>query len=377
MTETVDVQAPERTTFPCSQCGADLRFAPGQVQLTCDHCGHVQDIPQASAEALQGVVQVLDYHQAVSETLPAAQMEETKVVSCTSCGAQVEFEPAVHSAECPFCASPVVTDTGVHRHIKPQAVLPFLKNEKDAREALKRWLKSLWFAPNKLVRLAQEDGRFNPLYVPYWAFNAFTRSTYIGERGTHYYVTESYMATVNGKSEMRTRQVRRVRWTPAAGVVSRRFQDLLVMASNSLPRPYVRALEPWNLGDLQPYSHDYLAGIRAEGYTVGLQEGHGIALERMVEVIREDARRDIGGDEQRVHSVNPTLSEETFRHVLLPLWTAAYLYGGKSYRFVVNGQTGKVRGERPWSKWKIALAILFGAAVVGGLIILDHLGYLN
>jgi len=32
----------------------------------------------------------------------------------------------------------------------------------------------------------------------------------------------------------------------------------------------------------------------------------------------------------------------------------------------VNGQTGKVRGERPWSAWKIAFAVLLVALLVAG-----------
>ncbi len=36
----------EEFRWPCEQCGAQLRFAPGQTRLVCDHCGHVQEIPQ-------------------------------------------------------------------------------------------------------------------------------------------------------------------------------------------------------------------------------------------------------------------------------------------------------------------------------------------
>jgi hypothetical protein len=48
----------------------------------------------------------------------------------------------------------------------------------------------------------------------------------------------------------------------------------------------------------------------------------------------------------------------SFKHVLLPVWLAAYRYGGKSFRFVVNGRTGSVDGERPYSAFKIALAVI-------------------
>jgi len=312
-------------------------------------------------------LQSLDYHQAVAQTLPAEQMEETRVVHCDTCGADVQFEAHIHSAECPFCASPVVTDTGTHRHIKPQAILPFRLSEREAHEKMGKWLKGLWFAPNTLAKYARSTGKLSGLYVPYWAFDVATRSRYSGQRGTYYYVTVG-----SGKN---MRRERRTRWTPASGQVRRQFLDLLVMAARSLPRANIRRLEPWTLADLQPYKPDYLSGFRAEGYTVDLPEGFELAREKMAEQIRADIARDIGGDEQRIASVSTDYSDERFKHLLLPIWMAAYRYRGESFRFIVNGQTGRVQGERPYSLWKIAgaamlalafLAIAFYVAEMGG-----------
>lgn len=337
--------------FPCTQCGASLRFAPGQQSLTCEYCGHTQDIPRLDDAARVKTLQSLDYHEALARDLPADAIEETQVINCTTCGAQVEFEPDVHSAECPFCASPVVTDTGSNRHIKPQAVIPFALTEHEAHDKMRAWLKRLWFAPNGLRKYARSDGQLSGLYVPYWAFDARTASRYTGERGTHYYVT---VRDSKGKS----RRVRRTRWKRTSGNVARRFHDVLVMAAQSLPRPMVRRLEPWTLSELELYSPKYLSGFRAEAYTVDLSSGFDIAKERMAETIRQDIRRDIGGDDQRIHSVDTSYAEERFKHLLLPIWMAAYRYRDKSYRFIVNGQTGRVQGERPWSIWKIAGAVL-------------------
>ncbi|MGY6536827.1 MAG: primosomal protein N' (replication factor Y) - superfamily II helicase [Pararhodobacter sp.] len=351
--------AGDRHSFPCAQCGAQLRFAPGQKQLTCQYCGHEQDIPFSDDDRATAL-QALDLASALANRLPDEVMEETRTLNCQTCGAQVEFDPNTHAKQCPFCGTPVITDTGTHRHIKPAAVLPFRLTEAQAHDSMNRWLKGLWFAPNGLKKYARSDRKLDGLYVPYWAFDAFTRSSYTGERGTAYYVTR----TVNGK----TKRERRIRWTRVSGTVQRQFNDLLVMASQSLPRKYTRALEPWMLGDLAPYSPQYLAGFRAEAYTVDLPEGHEVALERMAEIIRQDVRRDIGGDEQRVHSVSTDRNDEKVKHLLLPIWMAAYRYHDKSYRFIVNAQTGKVQGERPWSAWKIAGAVL-AALVVAGLIL--------
>lgn len=346
----------EEFRFPCAQCGANLRYAPGQVSMSCSYCGHEQDIPGACDETRTQALTALDLHDMLNRPVPESEIEVTRVLSCTNCGAQVEFESEVHSAECPFCATPVVTDTGANRHIKPQAVLPFRLREDDARTAFSKWLSGLWFAPNGLRQYARQDNRFSGIYVPYWSFDADTKSRYSGERGTYYY-------TGSGKNRRR-----QIRWTRVSGKVSRRFDDLLVMAAQSLPRRYVRALEPWHLTDLEPYNPKFISGFRAEAYTVDLRPGHAIAIERMDEVIRGDVRRAIGGDEQRIHTIDTDRANEKFKHLLLPVWVAAYRYRDKSFRFVVNAQTGKVRGERPWSIIKIAAAVVAGALAIGGFI---------
>jgi hypothetical protein len=85
-------------------------------------------------------------------------------------------------------------------------------------------------------------------------------------------------------------------------------------------------------------------------------------MDRMIE---RDVKFDIGGDRQRIHQIDTDLSALTFKHVLLPVWLAAYRYRGKSYRFVVNGRTGRVQGERPWSALKITFAVILGALAAG------------
>lgn len=204
------------------------------------------------------------------------------------------------------------------------------------------------------------------IYVPFWTFDADTRSSYRGERGQVYYETRS--VTRNGKRVQE--RVQRVRWYPASGRVNRFFDDVLVLASKSLPKRFTDALEPWDLAELVPYSPEYIAGFRAEGYSIDIEDGFVEARTQMDRVIARDVRFDIGGDRQRVHHIDTKVSDVTFKHILLPVWLAAYKYRGKSYRFVVNARTGRVQGERPYSTWKIAVAIVLGlcvAAVVGYL----------
>jgi predicted RNA-binding Zn-ribbon protein involved in translation (DUF1610 family) len=347
--------------FPCTSCGSDYRYDPGAGQLICDHCGDVAEIETGGP--WQGGIKELDFRAALRDQLPAQEMEETRTTTCTSCGAQVELGDATHATECPFCASPVVTDTGTHRHIKPRALLPFALEESQARKAMTDWLGRLWFAPNGLQDYARKGRKMEGIYVPYWTFDADTKSQYRGERGTVYYESRTVMR--DGKRQ--TVQVAKVRWRAVSGRVTRFFDDVLVLASTSLPKRFTDALEPWDLSALEPYTPEYLAGFRAEGYSVDLDDGFSQARDKMDATIARDVRFDIGGDRQRIHDIDTAVSDVTFKHILLPVWLAAYKYRGETYRFVVNARTGRVQGERPWSAWKIAVAVILGAALAGGI----------
>ena len=357
--------------WPCAQCGAQLRFAPGQTSLTCDHCGHVQTITTESPRKRARALQELDVTRGLRDDLAASDMVEVRTTSCPNCGAKVEITDATHATECPFCDTPVVLDTGTERHIKPQALVPFVLTEAEARGAMVKWMGSLWFAPGTLLEYARKGRALTGMYVPFWTFDAETQSRYTGERGEYYYETRTVSVRVNGRMERREERVRHTRWYPVRGGVSRDFDDMLVMASRSLPPRLGNELTPWDLDALTGYTPEYLAGFRAEGYTVPLADGHREARDRMSDVIRSDVRRDIGGDEQRIHDVDTDWSDETFKHILLPVWMAAYKYNGKSYRFLVNGQTGEVQGERPWSVWKIALVVIFVAGLALGAVYLS------
>ncbi len=347
--------------FPCDQCGADFRFAPASGQLKCDHCGNTQPI-EGSGWFSQSIRE-LDLRMALQEQLPLAETQETRASSCPNCGAKVEFDSNEHASECPFCATPVVIGTGSERRIKPKGVLPFALDERTARTAMTDWLGQLWFAPGGLQDYARKGRKMQGIYVPYWTFDADTKSTYHGERGTIYYETRNVVR--NG--ERKQVRVQKIRWTRKSGRVARFFDDVLVLASRSLPKRFTDALEPWDLAALEPYRPEYLAGFRAEGYTVELEDGFDEARHYMDRMIERDVKFDIGGDRQRIHQLDTQLGEVTFKHILLPVWLAAYKYRGKTYRFVVNGRTGRVQGERPYSVWKITLTVLLVALVAAGI----------
>ncbi|MFW6337146.1 MAG: primosomal protein N' (replication factor Y) - superfamily II helicase, partial [Phycisphaeraceae bacterium] len=360
--EVMDAPArePESRSFSCRKCGATLRWDPGAGAVSCQYCGHTNPIPETGGE-----VEELDFHtyidQLQQEGDELAQMEVVASVHCDGCGADVEPPADTSAFDCPFCGAAISTRGQSKRLIKPRSLLPFQVPADKARELYRDWIKKLWFAPNKLKKYARAPGKLQGIYVPYWTYDTKTTTSYTGRRGEHYYVTRTVR---DSKGNTRTRRVRKTRWYPASGVVFNDFDDILVLAAHSLPTDKVEKLEPWDLGNLAPYDPQYTAGFRVQRYQVDLPEGFENAKQQVQSDIDRDIRRDIGGDVQRIHSKNTRYDDVRFKHILLPVWISSYRFKGKVYRFVVNGRTGEVQGERPWSAWKIALAVLAAALAV-------------
>ncbi len=350
----------EKEKLVCQNCGATLKFAPGTTSLVCEYCGTTNVIEKAKEE-----IREIDFNAFLTRKMVDEETQEILTVKCQICGAEITFKPNITSDECPFCGSGIVVTNKLSKKIlKPKSVLPFKITKKEAQLEFKKWLSSLWFAPNKLKYYARDEEGLSGIYIPFWTYDSHTQSDYQGQRGDDYYVTESYTTVEDGKTVTKTRQVRHTRWSYASGHVSDNFDDILIMASNSLPRKYADLLEPWDLVNLVPYKDEYLSGFRAESYQINLENGFELAKEVMYEEICHTIRDDIGGDHQQISNVDTTYSEITFKHLLLPVWISAYRYGDKVYRFMVNARTGEVQGERPWSKVKIGIAVIFGLIIV-------------
>lgn len=349
--------------FPCEQCGAELIFVPGTHSLACNFCGFQNLIEIQSSPIVEQ-----DYRAQLQNKISHETMHEVMVVQCHGCGAESSFNPNIVSDACPFCGTSIVQTERAKREILPQAVMPFIVTRAESEKAFTKWLSSLWFAPSALKSFARQEGRLKGMYIPYWTYDASTVTDYQGQRGDYYYTTERYTAHVNGKAVQRTRQVRHTRWSHASGRVYKDFDDVLVIGTTSLPDKQIRELGPWKLSALEPYADAFLSGFQAESYSVQLEQGFSDAQNVMDLTIRGLIRMDIGGDEQRILYKDTQYHNITFKHILLPIWISSYRYNRTIYRFMVNGQTGEVQGERPWSKVKIAATVI-GAALLIALIV--------
>ncbi|MBI3831929.1 MAG: hypothetical protein HY291_20575 [Planctomycetes bacterium] len=343
--------------FPCKQCGAKVDFTPGTENLKCPYCGAENEIPASEED-----IEELDFESAIAEAGAEEEQHEKLTVKCSACAAEISLEPNVTASTCPFCGANIVAESVSTKAFKPKSLLPFKLSKQQAFERFRDLVGKRWFAPNDLKQYAQTEQKLAGLYVPYWTYDSDTTSFYRGERG------DDYTVTVGSGKDRHTET--RTRWTSVSGTIWQNFDDILILASRSLPEKYAESLEPWDLEQLTPYRDEYLSGFRAESYQVDLKEGFDEARAIMDEAIRSAINKDIGGDHQRIHSVKTQYDNISFKHLLLPIWLSAYRYRDKVYRILINARTGEVQGERPYSWIKITLTVLAALAAIAAIVLI-------
>lgn len=339
--------------FACDQCGGTLLYDPGAKSLKCKHCKAVA--PPSKLVPTSPGPREIPLQVGLMMQAPKGLGAPLQAVQCNSCGATVNMAPEERSGACSFCASPMVVTVAAGANlISPESLVPFQITKDNATSGFNVWLKGLWFRPSDLSKLAKLD-KVQGVYVPYWTFDAHVRSDWTAERGWNYQETEWY---TDSQGNQQTRTVTKTRWEHAAGWRQDHYDDVLVCASKGVPADLVDKLTSFQTSHLLAYSPGYLAGWKAEAYVVELPDAWKRGQQKIFDQQRSKCASDVGGDTHRALVVQNQTSGETFKHVLLPIYVAAYRYGDKPYQVLINGQTGEVVGKAPWSIIKIALAIL-------------------
>jgi len=364
---------PPGRQFPCIQCGARLDFDPSARALKCPYCQHTQIIDPTVAGDEKEIEAYLRRATSGMKTLIAGRSSQ---VRCTGCGATVLLEDKVVTERCPYCHTHLENKPEVAQEmIDPESILPFAISQRDAQGKFIDWLHGLWFAPSPLRTLATLRD-LNGVYVPYWTYDAMTYTRYNGMRGDNYTESQEYTERdASGKETTKTRTVTKTHWYHVSGEVDHFFDDVLIVATESLPAHLVSKFSEWELAKLEGFKADYLAGFLTERYAVNLEQGLDSAKQVMDGTIRELCRADIGGDHQKVEAVFTQHVGVTFKHLLLPIWMTSYYYQNKLYQILINGQTGEVAGDRPWSIYKIVR--LVGIVLLGICAIVTLILYLQ
>ena len=340
-------------SFHCPNCGGTVKWNIAKQQLECSACR--APFPQEGMDA-----QVLEHPYEDFAELEDAEVSfpEQTMIACSTCGAQVVFEQSRTASVCPMCGSSQVLESRQTAGVSPDGLIPFAIDKADAQSRFRKWVKSRWFAPNKLKN-AYQEGKLEGVYIPFWTFDADADCHYSG-RG----------AKRNPKAKKDDPESEQYIWFPVSGTVSERFDDYQICAGSERVRKVINKVLPYNTQENTiPYNSAYLSGFSAERYAIGADQALEEAEDKMLDSLHlaaeaEIRRRGYVQADVSKRDLELELFDVGYKHILLPVWVSAFAYGGKQYTYLINGENGAVTGERPFSWIKIALAAAACIAVL-------------
>lgn len=357
-------EATAQKKFSCPACGAAAEWNPGKQSLICPFCGTTSPAQMELDAAGEQVIKEHDLAAAIRNIPDDKRGWQAKKTSvkCQSCQAISVFDPERVGQRCDFCGSAaLVPYEEIKEAFSPESLLPIQISETQVRDSIRRWYGSRWFAPNKLKNAALTD-TVKGLYIPYWTFDAQVHANWQAESGDYYWDTESY---TDSQGKHQTRQVRKIRWYWTSGSLNHFFDDELVPASRGVQPDLLRKVEPFPTKELTPYNAGFLSGWVVERYQIDLVSAAKHAREVMEGKMISLCASEVPGDTHRNLSVDTDYSEQTFKHILAPVWLLTYNYGPRTFQVVINGFTGAIAGRYPKSWVKILFAVLGGLIVAG------------
>lgn len=338
--------------YYCEGCGGVMEFDIASQKLKCPNCGNSQKI-----ENEKNKIQEHKFSERAAHSFGVTE-KTSHTMECKGCGAKVEIAADCTAMECPYCGSKYVLADKQVESIVPDGVVTFKIDKHEVGDVFAKWINKKWLAPGDLKNLYERD-KLQGVYLPYWTFDADTVCKYYAEGGKHRKVEEK---DSNGNKVEKTV----TDWYPVSGRVKEEFDDVLVKASKNLKASLLESIEPYNTKELVSYEPTYLSGYGAECYTVSLEDAHKEACDKMENELRSKARQEVlrEYDEVRNLSVDIDYDDETYKHIMIPVYATAYNYKGNTYPVLINGQTGKICGKYPKSKAKIAIIVAIIAAVI-------------
>ncbi len=348
-TDSVEGEARRETVeFHCPQCGAGTTYSATHGALACTRCGY-KEAPKA--DTVGQAAQTFEFDVDTLERAARGWGQSRLEIACSGCGAHVTVPEGALTAACPYCASnKVVPRQASQDTMRPRFVVPFTLDAQALEPVVRQWLGSSWMTPRALAD-SVNPGRLEPVYVPYWTFDARADAQWQAEVG----VDETQHRFDGNTKQMQTHTV--THWHNETGQATQHFADLLVVGTDKLGERRLNEIGNFDTAGLVAYDASLLAGTHAQAHDVALEPAWAAARHRMREATRNTCRASIRGDHVANFVMSLDFADERWRNALLPVYVAAYRHEGKTYRVLVNGQTGAIAGQRPVDRKRVRLAI--------------------
>ncbi len=346
----------EAVQYKCPNCGAGLKFDAVKQDFLCEYCDSV-----FKEEDFFEKDDSLGTEAPEAESVEQNEYENAVLYVCPSCGAQVITDETTAATECYYCSNPIVLSGKLSGELKPDMVIPFKIDKKNAVLKFKEMCGKKKFLPKDFISEARLE-EIKGVYFPYWYINCET----------------------NGNLNATSRQVRSwvrgdLRYTETTVRGHFRQGDMKIRnmpeaALKGKDRDLMRYVCPFDSADFVPFSMSYLSGYFAEKRNIETAEIKAEVTQKIRRFSLEKLEKSINYSNVTVKDSRINVGSLRWKYNLLPVWVLNYKHKDKSYLYALNGQTGKVYGELPVCNKK--LAALFAGVAAGASLILSVLGVL-
>lgn len=360
-------------SYKCPSCGAPLTYAGAQQEMSCGSCGNsfapetvrqVNNIEQEDAQAAARGTN-WDFQEQV---FTGEDAEQTRTYSCSSCGAELLTEVTTVATNCAFCGSPSIIPAQFTPGTRPEIIIPFTVSKAEAEAKFFGYFKGRKMIPNYFLQDKNRIEEIRQLYVPYWLFSCVAdgRMSFNATRVSSY-VSGKYRVTVTDHYLVRREG-------------SLAFRDLPIDANSQVDNAITETLEPYHADQAIPFSPETLSGAMANRADVSAEDCKQRADARIATTMESVLR----GTVQGYHSVstrsrNIVVDDGKAVPALYPIWFITTKRQGKIFTFAINGQTGELTCNIPYSKgkflgWTVGVAAGATAALFAIGTILATLG---
>ncbi|MDY4692744.1 MAG: hypothetical protein SO401_04165 [Blautia sp.] len=350
----------ELKEYKCPACGGAVRFDSHTQKMKCPYCDtefDVETIKEYDEQLEKDKEKEDDF--SGWQTNAGSQWQEGEkdticVYTCQSCGGEIIADENTGASVCPFCGNPVIIKDRFEGGLKPDCVVPFKLDKKQAKSAYYQYIKGKPLLP-RVFKNENHIDSIKGIYVPFWLFDGDVDAD-IRYRATRVRVwsDSQYDYTQTSYYSLERR-----------GNMS--FSAVPVDGSEKMADDLMESIEPFHMEEAVDFETAYLSGYLADKYDVDEKQSEQRARTRMKVSAEEVLGNTVVGYASSVpESSCIHVTGGMAQYALYPVWILNTTWKGKSYLFAMNGQTGKMTGNLPvdnglYARWLLGLTGIFSA----------------
>ncbi|WP_294492158.1 hypothetical protein [uncultured Ruminococcus sp.] len=336
------------TQLVCPNCAGTMQFDPTIGKMKCIFCDSVF----SQEEAEQFFAQQNEEEEIKESGADWGEdADGMRAYSCSTCGAEILCDQNTAATRCPYCDNTTVIEAQLSGAVKPDVVIPFAFTKEQAMEKYKGYYEKRKLIPKDFLSGSRVE-EIQGVYVPFWLYDG---SVSIDAE------FEAADVTDNG-----TEIIRKIYKADRRGNIA--FENVPADASKRMPDDIMDSVEPFDFGQLKPFSMTYMPGFLAERFDVEGDDDLERAEKRVTNSAKQKTRATVRHDEVTEKRGDYKVNYTKKKYALLPIWYLTTSWNGKQWNFAMNGQTGNFTGDLPVDGTK--LGILTGGSALAAAVLL-------